>query len=195
MKETNWFDLNQERKKEFIELFGKTFGIDIDQRMSAFQLLFDEFRTMKLVNGSYSDGFEPYNVEQIERVAAQAIGTLYHILTLCGLSFAGLLVNCIECVRNGTYTMQSAQKDKLLNLQDYSLEYVQNGVILKNDQAKEVNVFEFDKSVSNGVSNGVSNDRLRERLGALIVSDIENIVNEDFGYKYKVEVVIRKEDC
>lgn len=190
MKETNWFDLNQERKKEFIELFGRTFGTDIDQRMSAFQLLFDEFKTMKLVNGSYSDGFEPYNVEQIERVAAQAIGTLYHILTLCGLSFAGLLVNCIECVRNGTYTMQSAPKDKILNFQDYSLECVQNGVIFKNDLINRVNVFEFEGSVTKALPIR----SVRERLGAVIVSDIEKNINADGGNRYKIEIVLKKED-
>lgn len=188
MKENNWLTLNEEKKKEFAVLFGKTFGKDIDERMSAFQLLFDEFRTMKLVNGSYVDGFEPYNAEQIECVAAQAVGTLYYILTLCGFDFAGLLVNCIERVKDGTYTMQSAPKEKLLNLQDYSLEYVQNGVIFKNDQMNRVNVFEFEESVSKALAIR----SVRERLGALIVSEIEQHINEDGGNKYKVEVVIKK---
>jgi hypothetical protein len=64
-------------------------------------------------------------------------------------------------------------------------------VIFENNLAKEVNVFEFEESVSKALSVR----SVRERLGALIMSDIEYIVNEDDGNKYKVEVVIRKEDC
>ena len=191
MEKDDLLSLNYEEKKDFLRLFDKTFGKDINERMSAFQLLFDKLRLIKLTNSAYTTGSEPYNDEQIEFVAAQAVGTLYHILLLCGFDFTGLLINSIERVKDGTYTKQSVSKEKLLNFQSYILEYVQNGVIFENDLAKEVNVFEFEESVSKALSVR----SVREKLGALIMSDIEYIVNEDDGNKYKVEVVIKKEDC
>nr|DAV88743.1 MAG TPA: hypothetical protein [Caudoviricetes sp.] len=191
MKENKCPTFNDGAKKEIAMLLDKVFGKDIDGRMSEFQLLFDELRVMKMTNNAYLAGSEPYNNEQIEVVAAQAVGTLYHILTLCGLDLAGLLANYIERVKDGTYTLQSAPKEKMLNFQSYELEYVQNGVIFNNNIAREVNVFEFE----DGISKALSIRSVREKLGALIMSDIEYIVNEDDGNKYKVEVVIKKEDC
>lgn len=42
MKEENWLSINKEKNKELIALFNKTFSKDIEERMSAFQLLYDD---------------------------------------------------------------------------------------------------------------------------------------------------------
>nr|DAP15709.1 MAG TPA: hypothetical protein [Caudoviricetes sp.] len=193
MKEENWLSLNEEKKKEFAELFGKVFGENVEERMCDFQLFFEKFRGMELTNSSHirPDGEPPYSRKDIEWIVARAVGAFYHIVTLCGFDFATLLVHSIERVRNNMYKPKERPNGGVLDCREYTLEYVQNGVIFENNLAKEVNVFEFEESVSKALSVR----SVRERLGALIMSDIEYIVNEDDGNKYKVEVVIKKEDC
>lgn len=189
MKEENWLSINKEKNKELIALFNKTFSKDIEERMNAFQLLYDELRGMNIANTAHERVL--YDVGQMEFVATQAFGTIYHIMALCGFDSIESLKKYVERVKDGIYTKQLPSRNKLLDYQEYTLEYVQNGVIFENNLTKEVNVFEFEESVSKALSVR----SVRERLGALIMSDIEYIVNEDDGNKYKVEVVIKKEDC
>ena len=189
MKEENWLSINKEKNKELIALFNKTFSKDIEERMNAFQLLYDELRGMNIANTAHERVL--YDVGQMEFVATQAFGTIYHIMALCGFDSIESLKKYVERVKDGIYTKQLPSRNKLLDYQEYTLEYVQNGVIFENNLAKEVNVFEFEESVSKALSVR----SVRERLGSLIMSDIEYIVNEDDGNKYKVEVVIKKEDC
>ncbi|WP_281724472.1 hypothetical protein [Hoylesella shahii] len=193
MIEKNWLTLNEEKNKEIATLLSKVFGEDIEECMCDFQLTFEKFRGMKLTNSSHirPNGEPPYSHKDIEWVAARAVGVFYHIVTLCGFDFANLLLNGIERIENNMYKPENRPSNNILNSQSYCLEYAQNGVIVKDEQTREVNVFEFEESISKALSIR----SVREKLGALIMSDIEYIVNEDDGNKYKVEVVIKKEDC
>nr|DAV45493.1 MAG TPA: hypothetical protein [Caudoviricetes sp.] len=193
MIEKNWLTLNEEKNKEIAILLSKVFGEDIQECMCDFQLSFEKFRGMKLANSSHirPNGEPPYSHKDIEWVAARVVGILYHITTLCGFDFAKLLLNGIERIENNMYKPKNRPSNNILNSQSYYLEYAQNGVIVKDEQTREVNVFEFEESISKTLSIR----SVREKLGALIMSDIEYIVNEDDGNRYKVEVVIKKEDC
>lgn len=193
MIEKNWLTLNEEKNKEIATLLSKVFGEDVGECMCDFQLAFEKFRGMELTNSSHirPNGEPPYSHKDIEWVAARAVGVLYHIVTLCGFDFAKLLLNGIERIENNMYKPENRPSNNILDLQDYSLEYVQNGVIFKNDQMNRVNVFEFEESVSKALAIR----SVRGKLGALIVSEIEHTINEDGGNKYKIEVVIKEEDC
>ena len=192
MIEKNWLTLNEEKNKEIAILLSKVFGQNVEECMCDFQLAFEKFRGMELTNSHHicPNGEPPYSHKDIEWVAARVVGVFYHIVTLCGFDFAKLLANGINRIENNMYNPENRPSNNILNLQDYSLEYVQNGVIFKNDQMNRVNVFEFEESISKALAIR----SVRERLGALIMSEIEHTINEDGGNKYKVEVVIKKEN-